>query len=176
MFENKQKGWHGAYSRIGKNSAEQFTEIMKKDEIFSRLFKTIKVKDFFSPDKEINKLDYLEDNIKVFQVYQNELKGFSKDNNNEIDYFKSKKLNLETEDNKTEVQAPKINKLKYHDIHIYNNKKRKIKRISSIPTFSYNPKYDLVFAKTTLAYEDFDYRCQRFYWKFFGRRGTKERV
>ena len=147
MFENKQKGWHGAYSRIGKNSAEQFTEIMKKDEIFNRLFKTIKVKDFFSPDKEINKLDYLEDNIKVFQVYQNELKGFSKDNNNVIDYFKSKKLNLETENN-AEVPDPKTNKLKYHDIHIYNDKKRKLKRISSIPTFSYYPKYDLVFTKT----------------------------
>ena len=151
MFENKQKGWHGAYSRIGKNSAEQFTEIMKKDEIFNRLTKTIKVKDFFSPDKEINKLDYLEDNIKVFQAYENELKGFSKDNNNVTDYYKRKNLNLETENNKTEVQVPKINKLKYHDIHIYNNKKRKIKRISSIPTFSYNPKYDLVFAKTTLG-------------------------
>ena len=78
MIENKQKGWHGCYSRIGKNSAEQFHEIIKKDETFDRLNKTIKIKDFFAPDKKINKLDYIEDSLKVFQNYQNDTESIKK--------------------------------------------------------------------------------------------------
>ena len=73
MLENRQKGWYGCYSRIGKNSAEQFNEIMKKDEIFEKSNKKIKIRDFFAPDKKYNKLNYLEDDLKVFQNYRNEL-------------------------------------------------------------------------------------------------------
>lgn len=142
MLENTQKDWHGCYSRIGKNSIEQFTEIMNKDEIFKRAFKTVKVKDFFSPDKEINKLDYLEDNLKVFQKYENEIKKLLKDNNNEIKNTSNK---LDTENNK---KVSKHNKFKYHDLHIYNDKIKKLKRIDSIPNFVYKPKYDLIFSKT----------------------------
>ena len=144
MFENKQKGWHGCYSRIGKISVEQFTEIIKKDEIFKRLDKKIKVKDFFSPDKEINKLDYIGDDIKVFQIYENELKGFSKDNNEQLQNLKNKNLNTEN-NNKTQTQN--IKKKKFNDMNIYQNKK-KLKDIGSEPTLGYNPKYDLIFAKT----------------------------
>jgi hypothetical protein len=73
MLENRQKGWYGCYSKIGKISAEQFIEIMRKDEIFEKANKTIKIRDFFAPDKKINKLNYIEDDIKVFQNYRNEI-------------------------------------------------------------------------------------------------------
>ena len=147
MFENNQKGWHGSYSRTGKNSVEQFTEIIKKDEIFERLNKKVKIKDFFSPDKEINKLDYIEDNLKVFQKYENDLKGISKENNIKIQNQNNNNINIETENN-DKKNILKHNKFKYHDIHIYNDKMRKLNRIVSIPAFRYNPKYDLIFTKT----------------------------
>ena len=35
MFENKRKGWHGAYSISGKITAEHFDEILRKDKIFN---------------------------------------------------------------------------------------------------------------------------------------------
>ena len=144
MFENKQKGWHGCYSRIGKNSVEQFYEIMKKDEILERLNKKLKVKDFFAPDTKINKLDYLEDNLKVFQIYQDELKGLSNNTKNN----KNKQLDNEIEEIEyNNKNILKSNKFKYHNIHIENDKKKKLKRIISTPNYDYTIKYDLIFSR-----------------------------
>ena len=145
MLENNQKGWHGCYSRFGKSSVEQFNEIMKKDVIFERLNKKIKVKDFFTPDKEINKLDYIEDNLKVFQIYENELKAFSGVEKIKIyknNERKNKKISEIEYNNKNML---KTDKFKYHNIHKDNDKKKKLNRIISIPTFRHNIKYDLIF-------------------------------
>ena len=135
MLENKQKGWHGCYSKIGKYTVEQFEEIMKMDQIFKRAYKKIRIKDFFSPDKKINNLNYLDDNLKVFQVYQDQL------NTNSTDI---KNIKKEKDDN----NLIKKNIHKYHDIHIYNEKIKKLKRITSLPCLVYKPKYNLVFSKT----------------------------
>ena len=137
MLENKQKGWHGAYSRFGKHSAEQFNEIIKKEEIFNRLYKTIKVKDFFAPDKKVNKLDYIADNLKIFQVYENEINQKLKgEKTKKIKIKKKKILNKNILNNK---------KFKYHNIHTDKNKTAKKKVHDAL---IYRPNYDFIFAKT----------------------------
>ena len=140
MIENNQKGWHGCYSRYGKNSAEQFNEIMKKDKILKESNKKYKIKDIFHPDKKINKLDYIQDSLKVFQIYQNNI------NDNVI----NKKIH-EKKKNKIEFLNKNIfknKKFKYHNKHILNDKKKKLKGIISIPNIGYNPRYTLIYSKT----------------------------
>ena len=140
MIENNQKGWHGCYSRYGKNSAEQFNEIMKKDKILKESNKKYKIKDIFHPDKKINKLDYIQDSLKVFQIYQNSI-------NEEVI---NKKIH-EKKKNKIEFFNKNIfknKKFKYHNKHILNDKKKKLKGTISIPNIGYNPKYTLIYNKT----------------------------
>ena len=140
MIENNQKGWHGCFSRYGKNSAEQFNEIMKKDKILNESNKKLIIKDYFHPDKKINKLDYIQDSLKVFQIYQNNL------NDNVI----NKKIH-EKKKNKIEFFNKNIFKnkrFKYHNKHILNDKKKKLKGTISIPNIGYNPRYTLIYSKT----------------------------
>ena len=53
MFENKAKGWHGSYSKVGRDSAEKYPMIILKDKILSNQFKKIKIKDYFNTDDEL---------------------------------------------------------------------------------------------------------------------------
>ena len=142
MLENNQKGWHGCFSRIGKNSAEQFTEIIKKDEIFNRLYKTVKVKDIFSPDKKKTNLELIEDSLKVFQIYQRNLNEKLKIN---------KKNEKKKDKKKKELFIKNIlknSKFKYHNIHILNDKKKKLKVTPSIPLIEYNPNYNYIYNRS----------------------------
>ena len=145
MLENKQKGWHGCYSRIGKNSAENFNEIIKKDEIFQRLNKRIKVKDFYAPDKPIKKLEYLEDNLKFFHIYQNDLYEFSKKDLIKINKKQNNK-DLKIENSNKNISTN--NKFKYHNLHINKNIKKKLNGIIFTPRIEYNPKYTLIFSRS----------------------------
>ena len=81
MFENKAKGWYSSYSRVWKGYAERFYIISHKDEIFSREYKKIRLKDFFNPD-EIKQKSGLEENLDVFKKYTSNTK-------NKIKYLKS---------------------------------------------------------------------------------------
>ena len=36
MFENKARGWHGAFSTVGRNSAEKYHIIIHKDDIMKK--------------------------------------------------------------------------------------------------------------------------------------------
>ncbi len=87
MIENEQKGWHGAFSSIGKYSAEKYHIITHKDEILNRktslderdtvanflrrngyhnIFGETKPKTSESLDD--SQLDIIEDNIDIFQL------------------------------------------------------------------------------------------------------------
>ena len=133
MFENPRKGWHGAYSLSGKITAEHFDEILRKEKIFNlEKEKKLIIKDFLAPDEEKINLDFLYDDIKSFQVYQNEKKHFSESllkasiekNNNKIALNKHK-----------EISKTYYNKPKNKNIYLAQDKE-------------YEPKYDLVFSKT----------------------------
>ena len=133
MFENPKKGWHGAYSLAGKVTAEYFEQILRKEKIFNlENQKKLIIKDFFSPDTEKNNIDFLNDDVKSFQVYHKEKKHFIKNllkslinkNKNENNIKKSKDLNTSLNN------APKK-----QNIYLAKDKE-------------YDPKYDLVFAKT----------------------------
>ena len=113
---------------------------MKKDKILKESNKKLKIKDIFHPDKKINKLDYVQDSLKVFQIYQNNI------NDNVI----NKKIH-EKKKNKIEFFNKNIfknKKFKYHNKHILNDKKKKLKGTISIPNIGYNPKYTLIYSKT----------------------------
>ena len=147
MLENNQKGWHGSYSRAGKNSAEQFTSIIYKDEIFKRAYKTVKIHDMFTPDKDAleNQLEYLKDDIKYCQIYETEL-------------FNEKKLakNYKKQIKKTKVELinkniSKNNKFKYRNIHLVNETSKKHEGFLSPACTKYNPKFNLIFPKLTTA-------------------------
>ena len=131
MFENKRKGWHGAYSMTGKMTAEQFNEILHKDDILNCTSpKKLRIKDFFEPDQVVNNLDYLYDNLMSFQIYEKEDKHFTES------------LTKTVEDSQKNIDSKKIKNLK----NFFYTKP--IKEIDAAKSKYYAPKYDLVFSKT----------------------------
>ena len=54
MFENNAKGWHGSYSKVGRDSAEKYPMVMLKDKLLSNKIKKYKIKDYFSADDDID--------------------------------------------------------------------------------------------------------------------------
>ena len=133
MFENPKKGWHGAYSLTGKVTAEYFEQILRKEKIFNlENQKKLVVKDFFSPDTEKNNIDFLNDDVKSFQVYHKEKKHF-------IEKLLKSLINKNKNENK-------INKYKDLSSSLKNAPKKQ--NIYMANDKEYQPKYDLVFAKT----------------------------
>lgn len=132
MFENKRKGWHGAYSISGKITAEHFDEILRKNKIFNlEKQKKLIIKDFFAPEPEKNNIDFLFYDIKSFQVYHKEKKQFSES-----------LLKTILANNKSKNET---NKLKTLTNSYHNFVKPKNNLYLDI---DYEPKYDLVFPKT----------------------------
>ena len=131
MFENERKGWYGAYSISGKKTAEQFDEILRKDEIFNRINeRKIKTRGFFEPDPDKNNLDYLYEDIKPFQIYHKEDKNFREKIEQTINN-KNKKINSD--------KGKSIN-------YLFQPKSKKEK--DNAEDNEYYPKYDLIFPKT----------------------------
>ena len=131
MFENKRKGWHGAYSMTGKMTAEQFNEILHKDNILNgSRAKKLKIKDIFEPDQVTNNLDFLYDNINSFQIYLKEDKNFTES------------LSKTVEDGNKNIESNKIKNLKTFFYKKPNKEK------DAFENKFYEPKYDLIFSKT----------------------------
>ena len=130
MFENKKKKWYGSYSRIGKSSAENFYQIIHKDDILNRDYK--KIKGYLKKIKP--DLDYLDDNInlnKIFNTKYSIIKSISSSPNKKINNKKMRE---------------KYN-LKYHNIsHLEIMKKNRDIYIEPTCT-KYNPKYDIIFQR-----------------------------
>ena len=131
MFENNKKGWHGAYSLSGKLTAEFFDEILRKDLIFNRVNeKKLIVRDFFAPDPEINKYDYMNDDIKSFKIYNIEKKHFSES---------LSKINKENNEKKEQITDADISK----NIQTFFHKNPE-KEIDLAKIKIYKPKYNLI--------------------------------
>ena len=141
MIENEAKGWYGCYSKIGKQSAEQYFVVTHKDEIFNREFKTVKTKDLFTPDG-VDPVKYIDNNLEVFKIYN----SVEKIQNGLIKRKKAISMNL------GQKNKNKNNKLKYHYLHCSCASKNKTQKIikeeESIPSCTrYNPKHDLLHPK-----------------------------
>ena len=67
MLENDAKGWYGSYSLVGRRSAEQYNNIIHKDEILKGENKKVKIPDMFAPD-EI-KHNHVENKLDFYHIY-----------------------------------------------------------------------------------------------------------
>lgn len=134
MFENEAKGWYGSYSLAGRRSAENFNNIMHKNEILRGDNKKVKIPDMFAPDEL--KPNHLEEKLDIFKIYSlngESLKKQIKKNYNEEDQSKNHKLK-------------KFN-LFFHNRHCSLENKK-----IGITTFEpgctrYSPNYDYIWPK-----------------------------
>lgn len=165
MFENKARGWHGAFSTVGRNSAEKYHIIIHKDDIMKKRTKLetqqlivnfLKRNNYsnIENDRENlntsgdisndNQLDALEDNIDIFQLDKNEQK-LNKNEGAQTSRGKNKNnFNNRNCRSATHRLNPEI--YKYHDKHMKEGIKKKN---DTQPTCTkYNPKRDFVWKRT----------------------------
>ena len=160
MFENQTKGWHGAFSNIGRNSAEKYHIIIHKDDFMKNRTKAetqqivvnfLKRNNYSNIENEKdegaisdngdndNQLDAIEDNIDIFQL----------DNitSNKQKVEKKEKINNKNNRNcKSATHRVNAESYKYHDKHMREGNKKKFDRE---PTCTkYNPKRDFVWQRT----------------------------
>ena len=148
MFESNTKGWYGSYSLMGKISAESFPMIMAKDKILNGPYRTKKIKDYFSTEDDINKIN--EAHNEKEDIFNLKYKPPPK--------AKKKKLKL-CEPN---TKHPIPEEYKYHhsnhkDIH---NLTKLLKKQSAQASTIYDPKKEYVWART-LSGPQWDYLSGR---------------
>ena len=165
MLENNARGWHGAYSTIGRHSAEKYHVILHKDQILNtRTTKQAKqvIVDFLKRnnytnienDKDVlnlsnysvnNQLDAIEDNIDIFQLNPDELAR-------ERSKAKKKAKKPHHQNKRGCVSAlhrTNPENYKYHDMHIQQGNKKKL---YIQPTCTkYNPKRDFVWKRVIVG-------------------------
>jgi len=159
MIENEQKGWHGAFSSIGKYSAEKYHVITHKDEILNRktslderdtvanflrrngyhnIFGETKPKTSESLDD--SQLDIIEDNIDIFQL--DTKKKVPKD---------KKKKSKKNGTHRPFTAFHRTNKAayKYHDKHMAERKK--VRKETTPDCTKYVPNRELVWKRTLVG-------------------------
>ena len=165
MLENTARGWHGAYSTIGRHSAEKYHVILHKDQILNqRTTKQAKqvIVDFLKRnnytnienDKEVlnlsnysvnNQLDAIEDNIDIFQLNPDDL---AKDRN-KTTKKKRQKQHATKRGCASALHRTNPDNYKYHDMHIAQGNKKKL---YIEPTCTkYNPKRDFVWKRVIIG-------------------------
>jgi hypothetical protein len=142
MFENEAKGWYGSYSVAGRNSAEKYSAIVHKDEIFKNERKKIKIKDIFTPDEEEPRFP-IENNLDIFKVYSS-----SKQQQSKSMKINSPSLNFKSS---TSIinKFIKPDKFKYHNLHC-KNEEEKIKyqnKKKDCSLSKYYPKYEYIWPR-----------------------------
>jgi hypothetical protein len=128
MLLNENRGSFGMFSRAGRNSAEKYNILVRKDEILGGLKKKV-LKDIFTPD-EINK-NYEEgdDDIDIFKV------------------DKSDKKDLKIGDRNNNKVNPKLKPKS--EIAKYLEMRKKVRNKSENPACTkYNPKNEFVWKRT----------------------------
>src|SRR4051812_15991587 len=68
MLLNDNRGSFGMFSRAGRNSAEKFHILVRKDEILAGLNKRVKMKDLFTPDEDFKQTEEHEDDLDIFKT------------------------------------------------------------------------------------------------------------
>ncbi len=159
MIENEQKGWHGAFSSIGKYSAEKYHIITHKDEILNRktslderdtvanflrrngyhnIFGETKPKTSESLDD--SQLDIIEDNIDIFQL----------DTKKKVPKDKKKKSKKNgTHRPFTAYHRTNKTAYKYHDKHMAERKK--VRKETTPDCTKYVPNRELVWKRTLVG-------------------------
>ena len=133
MLLNDNKGSFGMFSRAGRNSAEKYHILVRKDEILSGLNKKIKLKNLYSPD-EIKHTEDNDDEIDIFATENNkrerkDLKQYEE---------KTKKKNK-----KNKKAKPKSEVTKYLELKKQNKKKMEMPSCTK-----YNPNNNFIWKRT----------------------------
>ena len=143
MLENEVKGWHGNYSKIGRNIVKRFRLILKKDEILSGKMKKKYVSGFIFGD-EVSEENVKNKKNKDVDIFSDKYDKQMKEN------LKKKIIQSELCTSKTKYDVKE--KYKYHqshhsDLFNFNDKLVKIKEKNGTGLANYNPKKDFVWKK-----------------------------
>lgn len=130
MLLNENRGSFGMFSRAGRNAAEKFHILVKKDEILSGNPKRIHLKDFFAPDDEKKNVDY-DDKLDIF-------KSDMDDKDREISRTNSK----------TKNKYKKISHEKNQMKKLLQSKKNKKNKLPDPTCTKYNPKNEYIWKRT----------------------------
>lgn len=132
MLLNDGKGSFGMFSRAGRNSAEKYHILMRKDEILNGLNKKIKLPDIFTPDDNIKlQIENQDDDIDIFS------------SENEGDKQKNEfKPNIQKQKKVTKPMKPKDEITKYLEM-----KKKNKNKMENPPCTKYNPKNEYIWKR-----------------------------
>lgn len=137
MLLNDNRGSMGMFSRAGRNSADKFHILMRRDEILFAFNKKTKIQNLFSPDEGVIKTNLDEEEIDIFKTEEKE-KGKDK-NQSEVIMKKTVKEKVKKEKPKSEIAG-------------YLKMKKKGKKKADNPTCTkYNPKHEFVWKKTAYS-------------------------
>ena len=160
MIENDQKGWYGAFSTVGKYSAEGYHVIKNKDKILNTQTKRdqkYQITDFLLRNGYHNiygetniktkesiddsQLDIIEDNIDIFQL----------DTKNKITSKEKKKSKKNKNLTRPHSAYHRINKeaYKYHDKHM--SERKKLKEEFTPDCTKYVPNKEFVWKRTLVG-------------------------
>ena len=135
MLENDAKGWYGSYSLVGRRSAEQYNNIIHKDEILKGENKKVKIPDMFAPDEM--KHNHVENKLDFYHIY-------SLDANNLKKKIKQKYSN--EEENKDKKDSKKFS-LFYHNKHCSGENKKEEITMNEPGCTRYSPNYNYIWPK-----------------------------
>jgi hypothetical protein len=133
MLLNETRGSHGMYSRAGRNTTEKFQILMRKDEILNDHRKKFHTKNIYTPDYNYGKKDEIQDDIEIFQ----------------IDKIENKDANDKKA--KSKMTKGKVKKEKSELAQFLELKKNKRKVYENPSCTKYNPKYEFLQNKVTVA-------------------------
>ena len=144
MFENEAKGWHGCYSSIGRNSAEQYHLILIKDSILSGRSKKKKIKDYFSTDDNLtkNNNNKTEEEKDIFTEPSTKDKILEKK-----EILKNRKEICEPYTNKDIPEKYKYHQIHHRELHNYNLFMKENRKYFQTSTSS-NAKIDGIWKRT----------------------------
>jgi hypothetical protein len=148
MLLNDASGSFGMFSRAGRNSAEKYHIIARKDEILSGRNKKIKLRDIFTPDEGRKHSEPMDENIDIFKTETKDNSPF--DEKKDVgDKFNERGNNNDGGAKKNSKQN-KNNKLKKKTQFLENlseKKKKKKKRPESPSCSKYSPKYECIWKR-----------------------------
>ncbi len=129
MLLNSSRGSFGMFSRAGRNSAEKFHILVRKDEILSGPNKKLEIKDIFTPDENNRNAEEPDEDMDIFRVDE-----------------PTDKNQMTIREKKTD-DKPKKDKPK-SEIKRYLEMKKKVNTKSENPTCTkYNPKNEFIWKR-----------------------------
>jgi hypothetical protein len=128
MLLNETKGSLGMFSRAGRNSADKYNILVRKDEILGGKKKKFQTKNMFTPDENIQSSDENDDDIDIFKQLSN-------------DKLEGQNKNSTDTEKKPRKQKTSIDELR--ETRLKKNKKQENPACTK-----YNPKMEFIWRRT----------------------------